>query len=144
MEKKIGISKAARLLGVKRSDLNQRLLAAGIPTFEGQVDYKKVQCIAPTLNFGDPITERINHIRQNPAKRAKGHETVASKQELLDEIGRLTSDLRVEAMTASEYRQIIEDVAEKLGEMQMSGSEPAREVAFELCNWLRERILEDE
>lgn len=143
MGQKIGISKAARLLGIKRAELNDRLSAAGIETFEGEVDYKKVQCIAPTLNFGDPITERIKHIRQNPAKRVKGHETAASKQDLLDEITRLSSDLRVEAMTAKQYRQIIEDVADKLGQMQVSGTESERELAFGFCNWLRERIIED-
>ena len=143
MEQKIGISKAARLLGIKRADLNERLSAAGIETFEGEVDYKKVKCIAPTLNFGDPISERIKHIRQNPAKRVKGHETVVSKQDLLDEITRLSSDLRVETMTAKQYHQIIEDVADKLGVMQVSGTEAERELAFKFCNWLRERIIED-
>jgi len=140
---KIGISKAARLLGIKRVELNDRLSAAGIETFEGEVDYKKVQCIAPTLNFGDPIAERIKHIRQNPAKKVKSHETPASKQDLLDEITRLSSDLRVEAMTARQYRQIIEDVADKLGQMQVSGTEVERDLAFQFCNWLRERIIED-
>lgn len=143
MGQKIGISRAARLLGINRAELNERLSAAGIETFEGAVDYKKVQCIAPTLNFGDPIAERIKHIRQNPAKRVKGHETVVSKQDLLDEITRLSSDLRVEAMTARQYRRIIEDVAEKLGLMQVSGTEAERELAFQFCNWLRERIIED-
>jgi CDP-4-dehydro-6-deoxyglucose reductase len=143
LAQKIGISKAARLLGIKRVELNERLSAAGIETFEGQVDYKKVKCIAPTLNFGDPFTERVKHIRQNPAKRVKGHETVVTKQDLLDEITRLSSDLRVEAMTALQYRNIIEDVAEKLGKMQVSGTVEERELAFSFCNWLRERIIED-
>lgn len=143
MEQKIGISKAARLLGINRAELNERLAAAGIETFEGSVDYKKVKCIAPTLNFDDPIAERIKHIRQNPAKRIDGHETTASKQDLLDEIGRLQSALQVEAQTALNYRHIIEDVAEKLGDMQLSTDPEEKEIAFEMCNWLRGRIVEE-
>lgn len=143
MEQKIGISKAARLLGISRSELNERLSAAGIETFEGDVDYKKVQCIAPTLNFGDPITERIKRIRENPTRRVNGHETKASKQDLMDEIGRLQSALRVEAQTALHYRQIIEDVAARLGEMQRSADPEEKDIGFEMCNWLRGRIVED-
>ena len=143
MEQKIGISKAARLLGIKRSELNERLAAAGIDSFEGDVDYEKVQCIAPTLNFGDPVAERIKHIRQNPTKRVNGHETTASKQDLIDEVNRLSSALRVETMTALQFRQIIEDVAEKLGAMQMSVDPEEKELAFELCSWLRKRIIEE-
>jgi CDP-4-dehydro-6-deoxyglucose reductase, E3 len=143
VDQKIGISKAARLLGINRSELNERLAAAGIETFEGEVDYKKVQCIAPTLNFGDPITDRIKHIRQNPAKRIDGHETMASKQDLMDEITKLSSALRVEVQTALQYRNIIEDVADRLGEMQRSSDPEEKEIAFEMCNWLRERIIED-
>jgi len=143
MDKKIGVSKAARLLGIPRADLNKRLAAAGIPTFEGEVDFDKVQCIAPTLNFADPEAERIRHIRENPAKRVKGHETALSKQDLLDEIARLSSQLRVEAMTALEYRKIIEDTSERLGRMQTSGNDTEREAAFALCSWLRERIASE-
>ncbi len=143
MEHKIGISKAARMLGIKRSELNERLAAAGIDTFEGEVDYKKVQCIAPTLNFSDPVTERIKHIRQNPTKKFDGSETTSSKEVLMDEINQLTAALRVETQTALQYRKIIEDVAEKLGEMQMSEDPEEKEIAFEMCNWLRERIIED-
>lgn len=143
MEQKISISKAARLLGVKRSELNQRLRAADIETFEGEVSFKKVKCIAPTLNFPDPATERLTLIRENPAKRVEEHETVLSRQELLDEMSRLSSELRVETLTARNYRQIIEDVAGKLGQMQVSGNQEERELAFELCHWLRERIIKD-
>ena len=143
MEQKIGILKAARLLGIKRTELTERLSAAGIESFEGEADYEKGQCIAPTLNFGDPITNRIKHIRQNPTKRVDSHETGATKKELLDEIAHLNSELRVEAMTTLQYRNIIEDVAEKLGEMQVSQDGEERELAFELCNWLRGRIIED-
>ena len=71
MDNSISVSKAAKLLGMKRSELNALLSAADIPTFEGAVDFEKVKCVSPSLDLSDPeILDRVKYIRENLAKPA--------------------------------------------------------------------------
>ena len=114
MGQQVGVSKAAKTLGVTRAELNDRLQAAGIETFEGQVDFEKVKCIAPQLDFGDKNLERLEHIRENPAWRINGGDVKATPKEMADEIRRLSTELMAEVETSASYRRIIEEFAEKL------------------------------
>jgi len=143
VEKMIGVSKAARMIGVSRSDLNKRLAHAGVDTFEGQVDLEKVKCLAPSLNLTDPDIERLELIRENPVARIHSGDAASSKQDLLDEVHRLSTELMVEAGMSAQYRKLVEDIAAKLGEMQVSEVGERREIAFELCEWLRHKASLD-
>jgi len=139
MEQRISVSKAARLLGIKRSELGKRLEAADIETFEGTVDFEQVKCIAPSLDLGDPELERIQRIRDSANYRENG-DVEGSSRDLKDRIKRLGVEVAVEAETAREYRKIVEDVAAKLGELQASDNEERRRIGFELCEWLRDKV----
>ncbi|MBT3239045.1 MAG: hypothetical protein HOK06_01380 [Rhodospirillaceae bacterium] len=141
MGQQVGVSKAAKTLGVTRAELNDRLQAAGIETFEGQVDFEKVKCIAPQLDFGDKNLERLEHIRENPAWRINGGDVKATPKEMADEIRRLSTELMAEVETSASYRRIIEEFAEKLGHLQVSVEGERRDMAFELCQWLRAEIV---
>ncbi len=141
MENSISVSKAAKLLGLKRSELNQRLSAADIPTFEGEVDFEKVKCIAPSLDLSDPeILERVKYIRENMAKPVPGMIADHQGRDLSVEVQKLTKDLMIETQTANHYRDIINELAAKLGELQKSKVPAQQELGFELCQWLRDKI----
>ncbi|MHA1598678.1 MAG: hypothetical protein ACTSV1_08150 [Alphaproteobacteria bacterium] len=141
MGQQVGVSKAARTLGVTRAELNDRLQAAGIETFEGQVDLEKVKCIAPQLDFGDKNLQRLERIRENPAWRTNSADIKSTPKEMADEIRRLSTELMAEVETSASYRRIIEEFAEKLGHLQISDDGERREMAFELCQWLRAEIV---
>jgi len=139
MGQRIGVSKVARMLGIKRSELNKRLSAAGIETFEGDVDFEKVKCIAPSLDRSDPQLDRIQKIRENASYRDR-EDLNQPSSDLQDRIKRLTTEVAIEIETAREYRNIVEDVAAKLGELQASENEERRRIGFELCEWLRNKV----
>lgn len=143
MGQRIAVSKAARLLGISRGDLNRRLLAADIATFEGDVDLEQVKCIAPTLKLdgGGMLEERVRYLRDTLSKPQRG-DTVVAKRDLKAEIRHLSAELIVESQMAGHYRDILEDVGRKLGEMQTAPNPETRAAAFELCQWLRARITD--
>ncbi|NQV56757.1 MAG: hypothetical protein HQ503_12935 [Rhodospirillales bacterium] len=143
MGQNISISKAAKILGIKPSVLSNRLLAAGVPTFEGKADYEKVKCIAPTLNIGDIAQDRQRLIRENLLKPLSSGNTDLTRQELQDKVQRLTSDLAVEVQTSDSYLEVIKEMADRLGELQLSEDGVRQEMAFELCEWLRNKVIED-
>ncbi len=141
MDNAISVSRAAKLLGLKRSELNERLSAADIETFEGEVDFEKVKCIAPSLDLSDPeILERVKYIRENLAKPIPNIIADHQGQDLTVEVQKLTKDLMIETQTANHYRDIINDLAEKLGELQKSKVPEQQELGLELCQWLRNKI----
>jgi CDP-4-dehydro-6-deoxyglucose reductase, E3 len=142
MGQQISVSKAARLLGVKRSELNKRLAAAEIETFEGDVDYEKIKCIAPALGLNQPELDRIRHIRENAAY-TEPENLDLPLEDLKDRIIHLSHRVEIEADTAREYHEIIENIATKLGELQTSDSEERRKIGFELCEWLRKSVAEE-
>ena len=61
-------------------------------------------------------------------------------QDLSADVQKLTKDLMIETQTANHYRDIINDLAVKLGELQKSKVPAQQELGFELCQWLREKI----
>ena len=143
MGQRIGVSKVAKLLGISRADLNKRLCAADIPTFEGQVDYEKVKCIAPSLNFGDPAVRRARYLRDDTSKTFFKDEAQLENEQLQHEVKHLTTELMVATREAQYYQDILQEMAERLGDVQLAERGERQELAFELCGWLRNRITED-
>jgi len=140
MEQKITVSQAAKELGVTRADLNKRLSAAGIDAFEGKVDFEKVQCIAPTLGRGDAMLERIRVLRENTVSSVKVDPARMNEKDLESQIQKLSTELMVESSLNHRYETIFQELSKKLGEAQMSSDGDTRELAFDICGWLRKQI----
>ncbi|MDH5488551.1 MAG: hypothetical protein OEX17_01335 [Rhodospirillaceae bacterium] len=140
MEQKITVSQAAKELGVTRADLNKRLSAAGIDAFEGKVDFEKVQCIAPTLGRGDAMLERIRVLRENTVSSVKVDPARMNEKDLESQIQKLSTELMVESSLNHRYEAIFQELAKKLGEAQISSDGDTRELAFDICGWLRKQI----
>lgn len=139
MGRKIGVSKAARYLGIKRSELLKRLAAANIETFEGEVDFEKVKCIAPLFEPNDPHLSRLQKIRENTSY-CGADKLQGSMEELQHRIRRLTVEAAINAEIAQECQTLVADVAAKLGTLQASDNEERSRIGFELCEWLRQKV----
>ncbi|MDH5188648.1 MAG: hypothetical protein OEW37_06790 [Rhodospirillaceae bacterium] len=140
MEQKITVSQAAKQLGVTRADLNKRLSAAGIEAFEGKVNFEKVQCIAPTLGRGNTMLERIKVLRENTISSVKVDHARMNEKDLESQIHKLSTELMVESSLNHRYETIFQELAKKLGEAQISSDGDTRELAFDICGWLRSQI----
>lgn len=139
ISERITVSKAAKLLGIKRAELRARLDAAEIETFEGAVDLEQVRCIAPDLKLSDQeILERVRILR-NDASKPPRDERVQSIHDLQNEVQRLKTALVIETEMAAQYREIVDELGRKLGELQTSDDDGARRTALALCQWLREK-----
>jgi len=141
MNERITVSKAAKLLDITRSELRKRLAAAQIETFEGEVDLEQVRCIAPDLKLADQeIIERVKYLR-NDTSKAPRDDSVQSIHDLQSEVRKLSAQLSVESQMAQHYRDIVEELGRKLGEMQTADDPAQRDAALALCQWLREKAI---
>jgi len=67
------VSRAARLVGVSRSKLQQRIQDGEIPSFEGMVNVDDITKSYPEVNLEDnTVIEKIESIIENAVKRARG------------------------------------------------------------------------
>ncbi len=139
MGRRIPVSRAAKLIGVSRGELSRRLVAAGIETFEGEVDLDRVECIAPALKGESAAVDRVGFLRETPAKKVTGATAELARRDPEAEVRRLTAALLVESGQAERYRNLFADLAARLGELQTDPDPARRDVAFELCAWLRAR-----
>jgi len=138
MENHISVSKASRLLGIDRTELNEQLRAANIPTFEGNVDFELLKSVAPEISFcEEDIINRMRYIREDTTKRDRRSAGEKSLQDLKLEVDKLHTKLMVESRSADHYERILVDLARKLGELQASDNEEVRTIGASLCEWLR-------
>ena len=141
MSVRISVSKAAKLLNIKRSELHARLAAAEIETFEGEVDLEQIRCIAPNLKLTDQqILERVRILR-NDASKAPRNQQMQTVLDLQNEVKRLKTALTIETEMASHYQGIVEELGAKLGEMQTADNEADSRAALKLCQWLRDKAI---
>jgi hypothetical protein len=144
MSERISVSKAAKLLNINRAELRARLKAASIETFEGEVELEQVRCIAPDLKLSDQeILERVRILRNDTSKAPRDSRALSAR-DLEAEIGRLKSALVIEKEMATQYRDIVEDLGKKLGDMQTADDEGERRTALKLCQWLRDKVTSSE
>ena len=140
----ISVSRASKLLGIKRSELNEQLSASDIQTFEGMVDFEEVKAIAPAISLCEAeILDRVRFIREDTSKLPPADLEEQSREHLEAKVRKLTTDLMVETRTVERYEQILVTLARQLGELQSSESEGERELAAKLCEWLRAEIAVD-
>ena len=140
MSRHIGVAKVARMMGIKRTELNKRLLAAEIPTFEGEVDLDQVRTIAPNLSRQDHMLERVRYIRENTTKMSADEEQLLHEDELREQVHRLSTHLMIEERRAEHLELILRDILDKLGQLQHSNDVAERSLAMRLSQWLMGRL----
>ena len=119
-----------------------RRAAAGIEAFEGQVDYEKLQCIAPLLGRANPVMERMRILRENTVQSVRVDSQKLDEHNLRSQVQKLSRELMIESSLNHRYEEIFQELSQKLGDMQISPNDDEREAAFEICGWLRKQIVE--
>lgn len=72
MPQPLSLSRAARLAGVSRGDLQRRIRSEGVETFEGQIPVETLLRIYPEINMDrDPVLERLEHIKAHAKPKTR-------------------------------------------------------------------------
>lgn len=141
MGKYVGVAKAARILGVTRSRLQELIRNGDLETFEGQVEIDELRKTFPALAFGEPDIEERTRIIKDAAYGNRLEQLVKPSADVLEaKVKRLAVDLNVERTKARDYQDIIEGLLEKLSDMQQDANSAQRELIYELNIWLLARF----
>jgi len=137
MGERVSIAKAARLLGLDRHELCERLCRAGIESFEGAVELDDVKRISPKLNMDDGlISERVRLIRQTARRRQAVAPPRKKEYELQDELDRLHNQWLAERKRAQEYYALFDHLIDELGHWQNADDPHRAAFALEFSEWL--------
>lgn len=141
MGERVSIAKAARLLGLDRHELCERLCRAGFESFEGQVDLADVKSIAPKLNMHDDLmSERVRLIRQTARRRQAVKPARGTEQELQDSLDRMHNQWLAERKRAQEYYALFDRLVDELGHWQNDTDPQRAKFALEFSQWLCEQF----
>lgn len=141
MANRVGIAKAARMLGISRAALQHLIRSGDLTTFEGQVDFEELRQRFPALAFNQsPEIERARIIKEMAfGERVQQH--VAPATDTLErQIRRLRVDLNVERTKSRKYQLLIVDLMEKITEMSQSEQMDSDVMLQELNAWLLNRF----
>lgn len=141
MGHRVGVAKAVRVLGISRSEV-QRLIHDGeLDAPDGMVDIDELRRLYPALALNDSrLYERVQLIKTTAFSR-RVRSTVAPERDLLEiQLNKRTAELSVERALAKKYRELVEEIARKLCEMQDSDDPAQRRVVAELNRWLLSRL----
>lgn len=137
MGERISISKAAKLMGINRHELCERLCSAGIEGFEGKVELDQVKSISPKLTIDETsVSERLRLIRQT-ARRRQGIAPPRKKAlELQDELDRMHNKWLLERKKAQEFSVLLDAMIDELGHWQASEDKNKAKFAIEFSHWI--------
>ncbi|WP_455206258.1 hypothetical protein [Kaarinaea lacus] len=141
MAKYVNVAKAARILGISRSRMQELIRAGELQTFEGQVEVQQLRNKFPGLAFNEsPMIERTKIIKDTAFGERIQKLVDPPTDVLKTRIRRLSVDLNIERTKARDYQGVIEDLLEKLSEMQQCSNESQRRIVHELNLWLVARF----
>ena len=141
MSQRLGVARAARLLGVSRVTLQQLIRNGELSTFEGQVDIDELTERFPGLAFNQsPMLERASIIKESAfGDRVKQHVS-PSTDTLQQQIKQLQVELNIERSKARKYQQLIQELLQLMTDVRQDDTINAKRQLETLNHWLLEQF----
>ena len=133
----LSLSRAARLVGVKRGTLQKRIQAGDIKTFEGDLSLEELLKAYPQTEYEDnAMIERTEFLKEAAVNKKLHDEPVLpSAESLAARINKLSNELVESNALASKYIKLVDEIGARLDNL----SSPVSEIA-ELKTWLQAAI----
>ena len=111
MPRLLTVSRAARLVGVSRSTLQQQIQDGELPSFEGQLDIDDLSRAYPQIELEDnAMLEKIEDIIDNALKRARGEKLRKLISPDLSTLAARVASLSKELARMKKQNQILSEV----------------------------------
>ena len=137
MDRYLSLSRAARLVGVKRGTLQKRIQAGDIITFEGMLFVDDLLKVYPQTQLEDnTMLERSATIKDNAVGKYVHELSVLPSSEVLaTRVNKLSNELTDSKALASKYIKIVETLQSRLEQADTGNNE-----ITEIKSWLNDTI----
>jgi len=135
----LSLSRAARLAGVTRADLQRRIRRGEIATFEGSVAVSDLLRAYPAVSLdSDSALERVERIKTDALPKTDSQDAVLPSPELLVARLRAMSQTLVEHMTALGAAQtLLDQVSERLAALTNARPDTLAARTQETSDWFQ-------
>jgi len=140
MPRLITLSRAARLVGVKRGALQQKIQQGELRTFEGELLLADLLRAYPQTQVEDTtMLERVGHIMEQAVNKiVRTEDDLPDSNTLATRILALGRELAQARQEARRYRELVGDLQQKLAEL--AGSAPGEQSLGRLQDWLQQAL----
>ncbi|QEP44427.1 hypothetical protein D5085_15595 [Ectothiorhodospiraceae bacterium BW-2] len=136
------IARAARLLGIKRCELQQMIRQGHLSSQNGMVDYDELSACYPGLQLTQEsgANERAKLIRATAFGR-RVRDTVAPEAgELEVRLKQKETELSISREQARQMQTLLKELLQQLGQWQLNATPEQRQMLQELNRWLGQRM----
>jgi len=142
MPRLITLSRAARLVGVKRGTLQQKIQQGELRTFEGELLLADLLQAYPQTQVEDTtMLERVGHIMEQAVNKiVRSEDDIPDYNTLAARILSLGRELAQARQDARRYRELVADLQKKLASMAGSVDKPEAQPLIKLQDWLQQAI----
>jgi CDP-4-dehydro-6-deoxyglucose reductase len=146
MPRLITLSRAARLVGVKRGALQEKIQQGELRTFEGELLLADLLNAYPQTQVEDTtMLERVGHIMEQAVNKiVRADEEMPDNKALATRILTLGQELARTRRDARRYRELVDDLQQKLAELIASANESETGTLGKLQDWLQQAITATE
>ncbi len=139
MPQLLTLSRAARLIGVRRGALQGKIRSGELATFEGMVSAQDLQRVYPQARLEDDSgLERIERIKDAAFARRVRERVLPDAEVLVARLGAISAERAEVEARLEHYREVVQELQRKLREWAESGS--PRAAAASLLDWLDRRL----
>lgn len=139
MLKKLAVFRAARLVGVSRTTLQNKIQLENIKTFEGAISVADLLKLYPKANLSkDSEYERVQHIKDSAFSRRVREAVLPDAETLASRLSELSRTLIETQTQLSQYQSRLEHVTEWLSRME-SGKDSRKDI-HGLLSWLKSNL----
>ena len=138
MSRLVTVSRAAKLAGISRGNLQKQIREGAITSFEGMVDLEQIAQRYPAVNIeADALIEKLEQIIENASVRARSGKTTmpSDMKTLATRVNILSEELTESKLEISIFYNIFDKLKAKL--KTLAGAEPeAAKAIRDLQSWL--------
>ncbi len=140
MLQRLPLFRAARLVGVSRRTLQQRIHDEGISTFEGEIQIDDLLSLFPQTTLdNDSEFERVQNIKKHAfAKRVREH-LLPSADVLTERVAELGHELAATRAHLAQYQTILDQITTRLRE---AGESPSKKEVHGILHWIKGTLAE--
>lgn len=135
------LSRAARLVGITRGELQQRIRRDELDTFEGKVSVSDLLRAFPEAKLEDDSTlERVNRIKSAASPEKEPKYELPSAEVLAERVNILSHELTAARAELAGYGELMDGLSARLAELEQAtrGEESGR--VQKLSHWLAAEV----
>jgi CDP-4-dehydro-6-deoxyglucose reductase len=134
------LSRAARLAGVTRAELQRRIRRGEITTFEGSVSVKDLLRVFPAVSLHDDAAfERVQQIKSEALPKTESRDSVLpSAQVLVSRLRAMSETLAMRLTALSAAETLLEEVGERLDSLGQTPADALPARVAQTVTWFAE------